>query len=438
MAYVAASLPSASSLGGSEPSAARATAGARDLERSLFALGLLLPLLGGGNVLFVLEPNDAMPYLALAAIGVWHMLSRRPRQQGTLAERPASLPTAFLSVLGAGWIAQLLFRPSGPRAFLEAQGMFGAMLLFASFARGSLRRAEIVALLHGMLVGALVTVAYGQYQYWVMFPRLMPLLVAARLPAIDLVNANFYNANCYAAFLAALILLGIGVASLCARPAIRAIVIAALAAFAVTLLLSESRSTIGMLLVALAALLESRTNQSAVFRRHWRLGAWALAPVVAILAALLTVVDTREFWQVGFLGRFAIWRASLAVARDHWLIGVGVGRFWDYFPSYRINTYYTRYPHNFLLEICAEQGLVAGVAITGFVVSAFARPLRRLVTATASDRRADLLPASMILAAGLLCVHALLDIDWHAPANVILLFALLGISQFRPTAPGTE
>lgn len=438
MANVAASLPSASGFSGSAPGAAGAVAGGRELERSLFALGLLLPLLGGGNVLFVLEPDDAMPYLALVAIGVWYMLSRHLAQQGTPAERSASLPTAFLIVLGAGWIAQLLFRSSGPRAFLEAQGMFVAMLLFAGFARGSLRRVEIVALLRGLLVGALVTVAYGQYQYWVMFPRLMPLLVAAHLPAIDLVNANFYNANCYAAFLAALILLGAGVAAVNTRRAVRAFVVAALFAFAITLLLSESRSTIGLLFVALAALRESRTDHAEALRRHWRLGAWSLAAAIAVLAALLTVVDLREFWQVGLLGRFAIWRASIAVVRDHWLMGVGIGRFWDYFPSYRVNTYYTRYPHNFLLEISAEQGLVAGVAIVGFLVSAFARPVRRLVAMTATGRRADLLPASMILAAGLLCMHALLDIDWHAPANVVLLFALLGVSQSWPAAPRTD
>jgi len=44
---------------------------------------------------------------------------------------------------------------------------------------------------------------------------------------------------------------------------------------------------------------------------------------------------------------------SLRMIREHWLFGVGLGRFWDYFEQYRINTYYTRYPHNFLLEVFA-------------------------------------------------------------------------------------
>src|SRR4030095_3597032 len=94
---------------------------------------------------------------------------------------------ACLLVLATWWLGELTLRASGPRAFFEGQGLFVGVLLFAGVARYPLRQAESVALVHGLLVGALVTVAYSQYQYWVVFPRLMPILTAARAPAIDLV-----------------------------------------------------------------------------------------------------------------------------------------------------------------------------------------------------------------------------------------------------------
>lgn len=124
--------------------------------------------------------------------------------------------------------------------------------------------------------------------------------------------------------------------------------------------------------------------------------------------------------------------------RAHWLIGVGIGRFWDYFPSYRIDTYYTRYPHNFLLEIFAELGIVGVTAIVGFLAAAFVRPIRLFASLVHGDRPASSLPASMALAAALLFIHALLDIDWHAPANPILLFVLLGACQRLGAPSGAE
>ncbi len=408
----------------------------RDLDRGLFAFGLLVPLLAGGNVLLMLEPTDALPYLDLVAVGAWCLLARRAAQRGDLAERPPALATACLIVLGAGWIAQLALRPSGPRAFLEAQGLFAGILLFAGLACCSLRRGEILALLGGLFAGSLVTVAYGQYQYWVMFPRLMPLLVAAHLPAIDYVNANFYNANCYASFLAALVLLGVGALGEHASRAGRAFVVFALLAFAGTLLLSESRSTIGLLLIALAVLIGSRADPISMLRRHRRFAAWVLVGGLVALAASLAVVDVRELWRVGWLGRIAIWRGSFAIIRDHWLVGIGIGRFWDYFPTYRTNDYYTRYPHNFLLEIVAEQGVIAGAALIGFLASAFARPVQTLVSRVTAGGHGGSLPASIVLAAALLLTHALLDIDWHAPADAILLFVLLGVSQSLPARSG--
>lgn len=382
------------------------------------AIGLLLPLLGGGNVLVFLEPDDAMRLLGLLAIAAWWALGRRARTTATPA-RPA---TVALIVLGCWWLGALALRPSGPRAFLEAQGIFSAMLLYAGFAASEPHRSDLAALAHGLLGAAAVTAIYGQYQYWIMFPRLLPYFQAAKIPAMNFVNANFYNANCYAAFLAATAVLGVGALSEAPGASGRLAIVAGLAAALGTLLLSESRSAFALLAAAVFALF-ARAGLGRLFRQRSAMLAIALGiPALGVVTAWL--VDLPELWRVGTLGRLAIWRGSLALIADHWLLGVGLGRFDAVFPAYRVNSYYTKYPHDFLLEIFGELGIVGFVAAGAFCAAAFRAPLRALL-----DARTSRLEASVALAAALLLLHALVDIDWHAPANPILLLVLLACAQ---------
>jgi O-antigen ligase len=158
-----------------------------------------------------------------------------------------------------------------------------------------------------------------------------------------------------------------------------------------------------------------------------------LVAATVLSGVIVATVDLRELWKVGLLGRMAIWQGSLAMIREHWLFGVGLGRFWEHFPSYRVTSYYTRYPHNFLLEVFAELGIVGGAAVVGFLVAAMAAPVRsiaRLRSEPARDASWPLLAPTV--ASVVLIAHALLDIDWHAPANPILLFVLLGFAQHLP------
>lgn len=382
------------------------------------AVGFLVPLLGGGNVLVFVEPDDAMRVLGLCAIAVWWTLAPRENVSSTSSR----FATTSLIALGAWWLLTLLLRPSGPRAFLEAQGIFAAMLLYAGFVTSAPGRAELEGLVHGLLGAAALTALYGQYQYWIMFPRLLPYFQAAKIPAMNFVNANFYNANCYAAFLAATAVLGIGAFSAATSSIGRLAIAAGLAAALGTLLLAESRSAFA-LLAAAALALSVHSRLDSFFRRRSTVLAIAIAiPVVLVVAAWL--VDFSELWRVGTLGRLAIWRGSLALIADHWLLGVGLGRFDAVFPAYRVNSYYTKYPHDFLLEIFAELGIAGFVAAAAFFAAAFRAPLRALL-----DARTSRLEASMALAAALLLLHALVDIDWHAPANPILLFVLLACAQ---------
>lgn len=395
----------------------------RQRSIALFGAGLLVPLLGGGNVLVSLEPEPAIRYLALAfvALAGFFVATRL----GRVVDPPAG-PTAALVLLVCWWSATQILRASGPRAALEAEGLFCAALLYALLSWQPPLVGEIRAWIGGLMLGTLVTAAYGQYQYWMMFPRLAPLIRELGGTPRLYVNANFYNSNCYAAFLAAVILLVVGFAPQGGarwKPFASA---SAVTTLVVTLLLSQSRAT--FLLLAIAAVAFALGSGRRLTSRQ---SLAAAAALVVAASALLAKVSLEELWQVGWRGRVAIWQGGLRMIAQHWLLGVGLGRFWDYFEQYRIDTYYTRYPHNFLIEVFAELGIVGAAALLGWLVPSLVRAVR-------GYRRGARLPpqhpgrrgATAVMAAvGLLTIHGLLDIDWHAPANPILLFALLGIGQ---------
>src|ERR1051325_3257247 len=178
----------------------------------LFILGLAIPLLTGGNFFLFLTPTMGMLCFDLVAIAAFATFARQPASNEPGVDPIARLALISALVLALWWGAILVIRPSGPRAPLEAQGIFSGILLFAALSRFSLQTTAVWSFARGLVIATLVTAAFGQYQYWIAFPRDAPILAATGIGSLELINANFYNANCYGAFLSAVILLGVGVA----------------------------------------------------------------------------------------------------------------------------------------------------------------------------------------------------------------------------------
>jgi O-antigen ligase len=406
----------------------------RKVGRILGAMGFLLPVLAGGNNFAGLQPDDGVAVFDLVAVLVAGVMARDTRAAGVRGGGRSSTwwAAAYLLILLLLWAGALFLRPRGPRAVLEARGIFAAAVLFASLSSHPLRLETLWSFSRGLLLGSLVTTLYGQYQYWIAFPRTLPLLTAAGIPGVALVNANFYNANCYAAFLSATILLDIGLA-VTPDGSWRLIARACLLPLVGTLLLTESRSAVALLVLAGLAWGALRLEPS---KRHamQRSLIWSgLLVASGMLVVTVATVDFHELWRFGLLGRLSIWQGSLAMIREHWVFGVGLGRFWDYFPHYQVTDYYTRYPHSFLLEILAELGIAGGTAVVGFLAAAAVAPMKSIVRLRGEVCRGRLGACiALAVASAVLVAHALVDIDWHAPANPILLFVLLGFAQHTP------
>lgn len=404
-------------------------------RRWLFALGLAIPLLTGGNVFLFLTPETGALCFDFVAITCFAFLAGRDRGQSPRSET-TRLALVSLLALGLWWGSILVLRPSGPRAPLEAQGIFAGILLFAVLSGSAPQAVAVWSFVRGLVIGTLVTAAYGQYQYWIAFPRSAPLLASRGIPVVEIVNANFYNANCYGAFLSAVIVLGAALSVLDWGAPRGLLVAVGTILLAATLLFSESRSAIALFAIAIVGWLAPTPRRGSTPRERRALP-MVLLLAAAALAGAAASVNFRELWSVGLLGRIAIWQGSLAMIRDHWRLGVGLGRFWDYFPVYRVNTYYTRYPHSFLLEVFAELGIVGLIALLGFLGSAAIGPLRVFVSVRTNPtaRFEQSVELALVVGSSLLILHGLVDIDWHAPANPILLFALLGMAQQFPHEP---
>ncbi len=392
------------------------------LSDALLFLGMTIPVFAGGNSFPFLDDRTGMSLFLLAtliaAAGI-----RGARGTGAPSSS-TKIALACAAVLCTWWAGSFAFRPAGPRSGFELEGILCGMLAFwlLSTVDGSADATR--SLVRGLLIGSAVTALFAQYQAWIAFPRTLPELRRLGITPSLLPNANFYNANSYALFLAAVTLLG-GCQAIRERDRVAMLL---LPFVVVALAETQSRSTIALLLVMLLVALiltgwRPRSSRVAVE------AAWILVPAAAGAAA--GSIDFEELWHVGALGRVAIWHASLRMIADHWATGVGLGGFGDWFPRYRLNNYYTRYPHSFLLEIGAELGVVGLVATVGFLSAALRAPVRRVIHAARSHAMGDDQGAllAIIAAAALMILHALVDIDWHAPANPILLFVLLGLAQ---------
>jgi hypothetical protein len=203
---------------------------------------------------------------------------------------------------------------------------------------------------------------------------------------------------------------------------------AAGAAMIAALLLSLSRSGIASLAgaVTLGALYLRPGARTA--HGWWASAALVIAIAIGLARADLPgVADRFSHTASGVANRTRIWKETLPIVRDFWLIGTGAG-------TYRIAMlYYQRservvqfnQAHNHYLQATAEGGLVLGVCLA-VGLAAVARGMRTRLSADLSDAgwiRAG--AATGLVAVGL---QSLWETGLVMPANAALAAVLAAIA----------
>jgi O-antigen ligase len=102
----------------------------------------------------------------------------------------------------------------------------------------------------------------------------------------------------------------------------------------------------------------------------------AIGGFVALVALATTYADVGSFatrfgsLSEGLGGRLSIWRQTLPVVRDFWIVGTGAGTYQSVMVLYQTMSryYYISHADNELLQIAAEGGLLVGVPVALAIV----------------------------------------------------------------------
>lgn len=157
----------------------------------------------------------------------------------------------------------------------------------------------------------------------------------------------------------------------------------------------------------------------------------ALVVVLALVAGLWLgtgVLGPRLVASIaGSDGRLEVWSQSLKVVADYPVLGVGAGGFQWVLPGYRSGpalAYYD-HAHNDYLETLVDYGVLGCAPLAAALWLLLARLL------VAYRRRSSRYYRGMLFGslAGCLTMlaHAMLDFNFHIPANAAYFYALLGL-----------
>ncbi|HEV8254770.1 MAG TPA: O-antigen ligase family protein [Vicinamibacteria bacterium] len=251
--------------------------------------------------------------------------------------------------------------------------------------------------------------------------------------------ATFVNANIAAQYVVAVLPLALVAAPASAPRRI----LAAIAAAAMLLFLAFAATRSAWLALGAEAVL------LAAFRRHLpRLGrreasaALAILLVVAVAAAFalrrkaatvapLTTLRIRE----------AVWLNTLAMARDHPLVGVGLGNHKILYPHYsrrvRVDPQFSEraqldYVHDDYLQVAAELGLV-GIVLGGWLATALVRAARR---ALATGGAPSPVPIGFVLSIAGLAVDAVFSFPMERALPPMLLAMAMAVLDARAGGRG--
>jgi len=458
----------------------------RAMDRVLFAIVLLLPLLPSGPAYLGLEPGPWLQAAVIAllalATATWWIHRRKPAAAGGAPPRlldritagwavflAAAIGAAIVGLAADNDLASPLFRynlqeagrllwpvdrawdplyPLQP-ALVIALGLlaYAAVRALCLWTDAPRRRAR--AVLQAWAYGFGLVGAFALLQYFTGF-RLHPFWVAAN-PDLTRSHATLDDPNALGSYLVLGILLCAGLAT--ARSGRRAAATALLAGLGVAALLtSASRAAIGGLALATlaTAALPGGTGESAA-RARWRRGArWLLAAgaivlVVSVLARFLVdfaplpyrpgnvvsavagVFDPRIPLTKSLENRGMWWDAALRMAQQAPLLGVGLGRFPRLLPEYAPQ-FGNLDAHNYFLQVLAEMGLLGLLAFGALLAAVFVT-----LTSLRRDSEAPKLAAAVLLGsiayvATLLTGHPLLLVSGQV-LWATLLAAVVVVAQ---------
>jgi O-antigen ligase len=408
-----------------------------------------VPLATAAGALALLRPEYGIALAAaLAPLTNLAVGGRRPVE--------AALPLLAAAVLAHG----LLVAPSGRRipAGLLGAGVFamvavaaasaltaldpGAALpklavlatgaaLFAAVPLTCRRRAQLVVVLGGVVLGLLLAAAHGLLQQATGDFSEAGFIVGGEI--VHRIQGSFGHPNQYGGYLAVFVPVAVALAAARALPGpVRALAAAAALAALPALTLSYARgAVVGLALGSLVWL--------AVMRPRAAVAA-AVAIVVALLALAPRALEERLTDDRGsdVALRADLWGAAVDIAADRPLLGAGIANFdvaYERLPSTAASASQRRLLHqrqlltpphanNLYLNVLAEQGVLGLAALLALLAGALAVAYR---VSRAADRVVRNVGLGLGAAVATFALHSLLEVNVPGELGLSLL-ALLGVA----------
>ncbi len=185
-------------------------------------------------------------------------------------------------------------------------------------------------------------------------------------------------------------------------------------------------------LVVFAFLRRESIAARAGLSRFW----WALSGLLAVgggLGVVALVAADIGIERLNPLGestsiRLKLWGSSLALLRDHPLLGIGLDQFLSYYQTGYIhpslvgtNEQFTSHPHTMLLDIWLRLGLL-GIVAVGWLLGRFYRSILR-------QHRPSLLHCGLAAAMSAALIHGMVDNFYFVPDLAIVFWLLLWTNE---------
>ncbi len=350
---------------------------------------------------------------------------------------PLFLPMAAFAAL---ILIQLIFRMTAyphDTAALALQYCAYALLCFLA-AQTLLRGAQArsLALIFSVYGAALAGFALLQgissngKLYWLRQPR-----------SGGWIYGPYVNHNHYAGLMEMLVPIPLIVSlTRLAPPKVRAVAAAAAAVMVGTIFLSGSRGGMLAIVAELVILASLLVKQKRGLRTAIGIGVF-----LAIVVSLLIWIGGSELSQrIATAGpghselssdiRTYINRDGLRMFLKKPILGWGLGTFPIVYPEFR--TFYTNFfineAHNDYLQLLVEMGLVGFVTMLWFVVTVYARAIKK-IGHWPSELSGAMTLACMLGISGIL-VHSAVDFNLQIPANAALFYVLCTVAASEPFA----
>ena len=173
----------------------------------------------------------------------------------------------------------------------------------------------------------------------------------------------------------------------------------------------------------------------------WAAISFFMLPILFLLFVNLgikNISQPKRKDEINLPVRRRIYRSTLAMIGDHWVLGTGPGSFAAAFPRYRVAglDFHVDYAHNDYLQFAAELGLGVLPIILLIIWTSFRAAWGKIRLSNSRTEKGTTIAAM----AGILSilVHSAMDFNLHIPCNTYLFMVLLGLAVSPIISPDGE